>query len=576
MNSYSNEDSWREAQLARVPKHWRRRVERLHLQKLAAMDRVPPGRGLRTELEQAANSWLADTVGTMDRLRVAVNLTDSELVELAKRNAREALDLAGGGNWISRVEAQSGASVWTHLQISHAVRQRLARYVATYGIQAPGRRVDDGPAIARMTDEHWWRRGLRVAQARALEEAAIGLGYVHKDGEIYASDATVERRLQQRRRNAAALEDTQAINLDTGEYYQLAELAARSVANPRIRRGELMTRIAGFEAVAKGMGHSAEFWTATCPSRMHRKRQHNGRALDNPKYDGITPREAQSYLTRCWARFRAAAHRRGLRIYGFRIAEPHHDSTPHWHLLIFSPVWTAGGRRAVPRLRALFRRYFLADSAGEAGAKKNRCEFKAIDWERGSAAGYVAKYVSKNIDGSGYEVLGDSEGHDEAVPTPRVEAWASTWGIRQFQQIGGPPVGVWRELRRLPDNGECFGLVEVARRAADCGTRMGHDENGAAGNWRRFVEVMGGPLVERQNLPIRIAQTEEGERWSYTHSRSYPAPPTRYGEKTARAVFGVTDVLAARTFASKRYRWELKRSGAAWPTRTCVNNCTRL
>lgn len=79
---------------------------------------------------------------------------------------------------------------------------------------------------------------------------------------------------------------------------------------------------------------------------------------------------------------------------------------------------------------------------------------KAVDinYDREPATGYIVKYICKNIDGEFQENGEDAEcwyrnlTNDVAAC---VRAWAGIHGIRQFQQIGGPPVTVWRELRRL-------------------------------------------------------------------------------------------------------------------------------
>jgi hypothetical protein len=49
--------------------------------------------------------------------------------------------------------------------------------------------------------------------------------------------------------------------------------------------------------------------------------------------------------------------------------------------------------------RTIVRRYALEDSPEEAGADRHRCQFKRIGKSRGSATGYIAKYIAKNVDG---------------------------------------------------------------------------------------------------------------------------------------------------------------------------------
>jgi len=138
-------------------------------------------------------------------------------------------------------------------------------------------------------------------------------------------------------------------------------------------------------------------------------------------------------------------------------------------------------------VRKVLRDYALQEDGDEQGAQTHRFRVVSIDRSRGTAAGYVAKYVAKNIDGYGLET--DSHGRDAARVARRVETWASVWGIRQFQQLGGPPVGVWRELRRISVD-SVSGLMLDAVRAA------------GAGDWASFTELMNGPTAKRAEHPI--------------------------------------------------------------------------
>lgn len=371
----------------------------------------------------------------------------------------------------------------------HQRQEALQELCNLAGVPFPASRWGFGPAALRLCDPHWWQKQLYKRDRRDWEAQQIAAGMVRKGAMLYCTDAAVMQWKHRRTRNAEMLQQVFAFN-DDAFIADLATIAAGSISNPEVRRAELFTRLRGLEEYATAAGHVSMFATITCPSRMH---------PSSRKYDGTTPRQAQNYLTDTWARIRSKLAREGFEYYGLRVAEPHHDGCPHWHVLIFC-------RWADSRdIRQTITSYAREADAGElrsGQAKRARCYIKHLNPAYGSAVGYISKYIAKNIDGktSGGQSVGavDDQGHDcgDAISSAeRVTAWASLWGIRQFQQFGGQRVGPWRELRRIHWQITGNAVLEAARKAADSGQwaeYMRAAEQTEIGIWRecRALELL--------------------------------------------------------------------------------------
>ncbi|MFW7900077.1 replication endonuclease [Klebsiella pneumoniae] len=416
---------------------------------------------------------------------------------------------------------------------------------------------DIAPAVIRMFTESWWRNRLRRVASAWRENLQIAVGNVSKKKHAYASKNCVTDWREQKRRTREFLKGLDLEDED-GNRISLIEKYDGSVANPAIRRCELMTRIRGFENICNELGYVGEFYTLTAPSKYHATTKAGYR---NSKWNGASPSDTQRYLTGLWARIRAKLHREEVRIFGIRVAEPHHDGTPHWHMLMFMLP------EDVDRVRLIIRDYAWEEDRHELRsdkAKKARFHAEAIDLEKGSATGYVAKYISKNIDGYALDgELDDESGELLKETAPAVSAWAARWHIRQFQFVGGAPVTVYRELRRLADTETAHGLsVEFAavHDAAD------------AGDWAGYVNAQGGPFVRRDDLQVRTLYEPRTEF-------------NQYGEETV-CIRGVYDsVIGADTpIMTRLTQWKIVPKcavdlavdvkGAPAPSRSSVNNCT--
>ncbi|WP_024911022.1 replication endonuclease [Chania multitudinisentens] len=424
-------------------------------------------------------------------------------------------------------------------------------------------------AVSRMLDDRFWVRNLCKYATRWREHLHIAFGDVKRGAAPYCSKHHVDEWEARRKRSRAIMSHLELEDKETKERISLVEQIDKSISNPVKRRVELMTRIGGFEKVANSEGFTGSFFTLTAPSKYHAYTMFGHR---NAKWNGASPRKTQRYLTRLWQQIRAELARREIPVFGLRVAESHHDGTPHWHGLLFTAPEHSSA------LAAVMEDYATREDAEELQGKhgnRPRFEMKAIDASVGSATGYVVKYVSKNIDGHALDGEVDDESGKPLKETAKhATAWASCWGIRQFQFLGGAPVSVWRELRKMSDQemaDKINPLFAEIHRAADQGW------------WDEYVQLQGGPFVTRDALHIRTFYKQEDEPNAYGEylpiiKGVYMPGMALLPVETRLHSYRIVKMNAKPDDAGQAVDldvgFDFDLPGASAPSRTCVNNCT--
>ncbi|EJJ3924139.1 replication endonuclease [Salmonella enterica] len=358
-------------------------------------------------------------------------------------------------------------------------------------------------AFLRLSCADWWNRKLWRLRRIWREEQLRAACLVSRKKSAYLSrDALTEFR-EQRRRMKQFLKSHELVNED-GFTIDMADVYYSGNSNPVHRRHEMMANMKGLELIAKERGDDAVFVTVTCPSRCHAT---TADGHPNPKWDGSTIRDSSDYLVNVFfATVRRKLNRKKLRWYGVRVAEPHHDGTVHWHMMIF--VRPEERETIISEMEKIA----IREDREELGDDITpRFKQELITEEKGTPTGYIATYIGKNLDKgavkgndpkTGKPLADDESGLTMAESVERAVGWAGLHGVRQFQFFGIPSRQVWRELRRLacqmernPDGPQKLKdpAMDNVLVAADMGC------------FASYIMKQGGVLVPRKDYVVRTA-----------------------------------------------------------------------
>ncbi|HAI0884093.1 putative endonuclease from prophage, replication protein A (GpA) [Escherichia coli] len=400
----------------------------------------------------------------------------------------------------------------------------------------PDRRTAPNPervpgAVMRLSCATWWNSQLRHLRDIWREELLRAAGLVSRKTSVYISHEALLDWREKRQRTRDFLKAWDIEN-EEGERFSLEDIYWAGLSNPRNRRNEMMTCARGMEQVAEARGDVAFFVTVTAPSRFHSV---NDDGSLNPKYCGTTVRDASDYLVyRFFAAVRRAIDKAGLGWYGVRTVEPHHDGTPHWHMLVFT------SQENEARITEIMRNAAIREDRAELGddiSPRFKCE--KIDPAKGTPTSYIATYIGKNLDASafmgndpktGKPYIDKESGKTMAETVENAIGWAGLHRIHQFQFFGIPPRQVWRELRRLAG--------QMARNPT-APQRLDHDDIDAilaaadVGCFATYITRQGGVLIPRNTYLVRTAYetAEEANDYGEFPQRIYGVRAPLLGER---------------------------------------------
>ncbi|EOI3344150.1 TPA: replication endonuclease [Klebsiella pneumoniae] len=420
-------------------------------------------------------------------------------------------------------------------------------------------------SLARMLCADWWYRKLWQMRCEWREEQLRAVCLVNKKASPYVSYEAVIHKREQRRKSLEFFQSHVLVNAD-GDTLDMEDVVNASSSNPAHRRNEMMACVKGLELIAEMRGDCAVFYTITCPSRFHAT-LNNGRP--NPKWTSETVRQSSDYLVDTFAVFRKAMHKAGLRWYGVRVAEPHHDGTVHWHLLCFMR------KKDRKSITALLRKFAIREDREELGNNTGpRFKSELINPRKGTPTSYIAKYISKNIDGRGLaKEISKETGKSLRDSAEHVSAWASLHRVQQFRFFGIPGRQAYRELRLLAG--------QAARQQADkkAGTPVLDNPRldavlaaADAGCFATYIMKQGGVLVPRKHHLVRTAYELNDE-------------PSTYGDHGIR-IYGIWSPIVEGRICTHAMKWKMvlkavdvqeatadQGAGAPW---TRGNNCPHV